>query len=76
VWNQPFKNGNKATATAITKYFLRKNGYFFPLSTDKEEREYFKLLEKTIEKFEGDATIYSEIEEYLLRKVIRTTVNY
>jgi len=71
VWKQPFKNGNKATASAITKYFLQKNGYFFPLSTDNDEREYFKLLERTVEKFEGDATIYSEIEEYLLGKVIR-----
>ncbi len=22
VWGQPFKNGNKATASAVTKYFL------------------------------------------------------
>jgi len=71
VWKRPFKNGNKATATAITKYFLQKNGYFFPLSTDDDEREYFKLLERTVEKVEGDKTIYSEIEEYLFGKVIR-----
>ena len=70
VWEQPFKNGNKSTATAITKYFLQKNGYFFPLSTDDDEREYFELLERTVKKFEGDITIYSEIEEYLFRKVI------
>ena len=71
VWEQPFKNGNKATATAITKYFLQKNGFFFPLSTDDEEKEYFDLLEKTVNKFEGDDTIYSDIENYLLRKVVR-----
>jgi len=71
VWEQPFKNGNKATASAITKYFLQKNGYFFPLSTDDDEGEYFKLLERTVEKFEGDVTIYFEIERYLLGKVVR-----
>lgn len=29
VWGQPFKNGNKATGTVITKYFLRKMDIFF-----------------------------------------------
>lgn len=71
VWGQPFKNGNKATATAITKYFLKKNGYFFVLQNDEEEKEFFNLLERTVEKFEGDPTIYSEIEKYLIRKVIK-----
>ena len=69
VWGQPFKNGNKATATATTKYFLRKNGYYLLWNNDAEEGHYYDLLDKTSLKFEGDSTIYSEIEEYLSDKI-------
>ena len=69
VWGQPFKNGNKATATAISKYFLRKNGYYLLWNSDAEESYYYDLVDKTSLKFEGDPTIYSDIEEYLLGKI-------
>ena len=69
VWGQPFKNGNKATATATTKYFLRKNGYYLLWGNDAEERCYYDLLYKTSLKFEDDPTIYSDIEKYLSSKI-------
>ncbi len=69
VWGQPFKNGNKATATATTKYFLRKNGYYLLWENDAEESCYYDLVDKTSLKFEGDPTIYSDIEKYLSDKI-------
>ncbi len=69
VWGRPFKNGNKATATATTKYFLRKNGYYLLWDNDPEESYYYGLLHETSLKFEGDPTIYSNIEEYLSGKI-------
>lgn len=69
-WSQPFSNGNKRTALSISIYFLRKNGFDLPITNKGEEKELFDLLEKTVLKFEGDETIISEVEEYLLRKII------
>lgn len=69
-WAQPFSNGNKRTALTISIYFLRKNGFDLPITSKGEEKELFDLLEKTIFKFEGDETIISEVENYLLRKVV------
>lgn len=69
VWQQPFSNGNKRTALAVTIHFLRKNGFTISLKTRKEEKEMFCLLEKTMLKSEGDDTIIPEVEDYLRRKV-------
>ncbi len=68
-WQQPFNNGNKTIAIIVTKYFLQKNGFDLRLSTDQEEDELIDLLIRTMYKFEDDPTIFSEIEEYLNRKV-------
>ncbi len=68
-WQQPFNNGNKTIAIIVTKYFLQKNGFNLRLSTDQEEDELIDLLVRTMYKFEDDPTIFSEIEEYLNRKV-------
>lgn len=69
-WAQPFSNGNKRTALTTSIYFLRKNGFDLPITNKGEEKELFDLLEKTVFKSEGDETIISEVEDYLLRKVI------
>lgn len=68
-WQQPFNNGNKTMAIIVTRYFLQKNGFDLKLSTDQEEDELIDLLVRTVYKFEDDPTIFSEIEEYLNRKV-------
>ncbi|MGH2611902.1 MAG: Fic family protein [Rhabdochlamydiaceae bacterium] len=67
---QPFFNGNKRTALAVTIHFFRRNSFALPLKTKKDEKEMFELLERTMLKFEGDDTIISEIEEYLKRKIV------
>ena len=71
VWGQPFKNGNKSTATAVTVYFLQKNGYDLRFVSKKEKQEYFQLLEDTAYKPEGDLTIYPDIENYLMKKIVK-----
>ncbi len=68
-YNQPFNNGNKATAYVITKYYHRKNDYSLIVKTREEERELFKLLDRITMKFE-DEDVYSEAENYLDNKVV------
>jgi len=72
-FEQPFNNANKTTATTVTVDFLRSNGYDLPIINESDEEEHIELLEKTLYKFEGDHTIISEVEEYLLRKVVPLT---
>ena len=67
---QPFNDGNKEIALSLTKYFLGKNDLDLPLPTREEEKEIFDLLNKTIFKFEDDPTIISEIEDFLISKVV------
>ncbi|HEU5220555.1 MAG TPA: Fic family protein [Candidatus Nitrosotalea sp.] len=69
-WQQPFNNGNKTIALIVSKYFLRKNGFDLRISTEREEDELIDLLTKTMYKYEDDLTIFSEVEEYLDRKVV------
>lgn len=69
-WQQPFNNGNKTIALIVTKYFLLKNGFDLRISTEQEEDELIDLLTKTMYKYEDDPTIFSEVEEYLNRKVV------
>jgi prophage maintenance system killer protein len=69
-WQQPFNNGNKTTAVIVTKYFLQKNGFDLRLSIEQEEDELIDLLTRTVYKYEDDPTIFSEVEEYLNRKVV------
>jgi hypothetical protein len=39
------------------------------LRTEQEEDELIDLLTRTVYKYEDDSTIFSEVEEYLNRKV-------
>lgn len=67
---QPFGDGNKETALAITRIFLRRNGFFLILRTPDDEEEVYDLQTRTIWKPTNDPTIFAEVEEYLSRKVI------
>jgi prophage maintenance system killer protein len=67
---QPFGEGNKETALAATKLYLRRNGFYLILRTPDDEEEVYDLLTKTIWKPTNDPTIFGEVEEYLFRKVI------
>lgn len=69
-WQQPFSEGNKETALALTKLFLRRNGFDLPIITRNDKKEIFDLLVKTVFKDELDPTITTEVEEYLLEKVV------
>jgi hypothetical protein len=69
-WNQFFKEGNKETATHVVLTFLNHNGLDLDLAPLRRQAELYKLLKKTIEKFEKDKTIYSEVEGYLKRRVV------
>lgn len=69
-YHQPFNNGNKETALAWTIYFLRKNGFDLPRRNLNEKRELYDLMIKTSFKFENDPTIITEVEEYLLEKIL------
>jgi len=62
-WIQPFNEGNRRTAISFTIIFLNRNGY--DLSLENLKTEIYALLEKTYLKFEGDNTIYTEIEDFL-----------
>jgi len=64
-WLQPFDNGNKSTALASGKMFLNRNG--FDLSINN--KQIYFLLERISMKFENDSSIYSEMEEFLFKKV-------
>lgn len=58
-------NGNKSTALASGKMFLNRNG--FDLSINN--KQIYFLLERISMKFENDSSIYSEMEEFLFKKV-------
>ncbi len=69
-YNQPFIEGNRRTSHYLVKSFLGRNLYQLRFYNVKEEDQFADMLKRTAEeKFEDDLTIYSEIEEYLTRKV-------
>lgn len=70
-FNQPFFEGNKETALAVTIDFLRQNGYDLAMKTPLQQLEIFNLLVKTVYKFPQDETIYSEIEEFLSKRIVK-----
>jgi len=67
-WEQPFSQGNKRTCLALGTVFLKRNGFILPLK--KVNVQIYKLLVKTIEKFENDDTVTSEIESFLCKYVV------
>ena len=69
-YNQPFIEGNRRTSHYLVKSFLGRNLYQLRFYNTKEEDQFADMLKRTAEeKFEDDPTIYSEVEEYLTRKV-------
>jgi len=76
-YNQPFTEGNRRTSHYLVKNFLGRNLYQLRFYNSKEEDHFADMLKRTAEeKFEDDATIYSEIEEYLTCKVEDITFDY
>ena len=67
-WEQPFSQGNKRTCLALGIVFLKRNGFILPLK--KVNVQIYELLVKTIEKFENDDTVTSEIESFLCKYVV------
>jgi prophage maintenance system killer protein len=65
---QPFYDGNKETAHSTTILFLRRNGFNLP-NTSNDRKEVYSLLIKTILKITNYPTIFSEVEEYLSKRV-------
>jgi prophage maintenance system killer protein len=66
---QPFGDGNKETALAATKLYLKRNGFSLIIPPFNKEEEVYDLLTKTIWKPMNDSTIFREVEEYLMREV-------
>jgi len=69
-FNQPFFEGNKETALSLTIDFLNQNGLDLPIKSKEQAKELYDILVKTAFKFAGDKTIQSEVEEFLMKKVV------
>lgn len=65
---QPFGDGNKETAHYMTIRFLKRNGFKL-LNTSETRKEIYDLLIRTILKPTNDPTLYSEVEEYISKKI-------
>lgn len=70
VFEQPFNNTNKATATSSTIQFLRVNGYELDLESEKTQDELLQMLESIMYLFEdqsqiGVTSIRKFLEKYL-----------
>ncbi|WP_420546148.1 Fic family protein [Nitrosopumilus sp.] len=73
IYEQPFKNGNKATADAITDYFLRNNGYELPIRTEEESNALIQLeLEiSPLHTMDGQKhTIFPKLRKFLCLKIV------
>lgn len=69
-FSQPFHEGNKRTAILVTLMFLKRNGFDIPLTTRDKKTKLYNLLIKTMNKFHGDPTIYSEVEDYIKQEIV------
>jgi len=70
-YDQPFKNGNKRTALAISILLLRLAKYDIPFHTKEQKREVYDLLENLMYKFEGDVPLLiDEVEEFLRARIV------
>jgi death-on-curing family protein len=67
-WKQPFNEGNKRTALAFGIIFLNKNGFDLSLDTETKKKIHSLLVRIPI-KFEGDPSIYSEMEVFLSNNI-------
>jgi len=72
VFGQPFKNGNKRTAVALSLLLIRSHHYdISDYRNETKQKIFYELLEKTMLKMEGDPTIKPEIENFLRNNLIR-----
>lgn len=55
VFEQPFNNGNKATATSSAIQFLRTNGYELDLESEKAQDELLQMLDSIMYLFEDQS---------------------
>jgi len=55
VFEQPFNNANKSTATVVTIDFLHANGFDLELSGIKLQTELLDILEKIMYLFEDES---------------------
>ena len=72
VFGQPFKNGNKRTAVALSLLLIRSHHYDIKdYKSETKQKMFYELLEKTMLKMELDPTIRSEIESFLRDNLTR-----
>lgn len=72
VFEQPFKNANKRTAVSLSLIMIRIHHHDIEgYKQEEKQKKFYKLLEKTMLKMEGDDTIKLEIENYLHKNIIR-----
>jgi hypothetical protein len=55
VFEQPFNNGNKATAISLAIQFLRANGYELDLESEKDQDELLQMLDSVMYLFEDQS---------------------
>jgi len=55
VFEQPFNNGNKATAVSSAIQFLRANGYELDLESEKDQDELLQMLDSIMYLFEDQS---------------------
>ncbi|HEX9845840.1 MAG TPA: hypothetical protein VGA92_05180 [Candidatus Nitrosotenuis sp.] len=55
VFEQPFNNGNKATATSSAIQFLRTDGYELDLESEKAQDELLQMLDSIMYLFEDQS---------------------
>jgi prophage maintenance system killer protein len=55
VFEQPFNNANKSTATAVTMDFLHSNGFDFDVKDIRKQSELLDILEKIMYLFEDES---------------------
>ncbi|WP_316504859.1 Fic family protein [Nitrosopumilus sp.] len=72
VFEQPFKNGNKRTAAALSILIIRShNCDIKDYKNEIQQKRFYELLEKSMLTMEGDPTIKSDIEKFLRENVIK-----
>jgi len=70
VFEQPFSNANKSTATAVTIDFLHSNGFDVDLRDTKIQSELLDIQEKTMYLFEDESRKGIDmLKEFLIRRM-------
>jgi prophage maintenance system killer protein len=71
VFYQEFNDGNKTTALTMTMRYIRRNGFSLPvLESAKGRNAIYNLLVNTVNKHTGDPTIFSEVEEFVMKWMV------